>query len=183
MIIRELTFPRTILGIQNGYYKSLSKNGNCNKLKNSLYKKNQRSKGPFWAPKTGTTNAYPRTHVRIKTSICIYKRGLTVCLFACLFGFWAQTTGWIPTKFGMDLPMDPVGNLEIPFRVPPPGGYNFGNTQKIPTFPWPRTEGGIRLRHLFAQFFGFFWKILILFLNVDNGLGRFFRAAKRPAPS
>ncbi len=24
-----------------------------------------------------------------------------VCLSVCLFGFGAQTTGWIPTKFGM----------------------------------------------------------------------------------
>ncbi len=70
---------------------------------------------------------------------------LSVCLFVCLFGFGAQTTGWIPTKLGMDLPLDPVGNLEILFWVEPPpprgGGYNFGKTQKNPNFSiWPRTE-------------------------------------------
>ncbi len=43
-------------------------------------------------------------------------------LFVCLFGFGAQTTGWIPTKCGMDLSLDPVGNLKINFWVDPPGG-------------------------------------------------------------
>ena len=31
-------------------------------------------------------------------SIYLYKRGLSVCLFVCLFGFEAQTTGWISSK-------------------------------------------------------------------------------------
>ncbi len=53
-------------------------------------------------------------------SIYIYKRGLSVCLFVCLFGFGAQTTGWISAKFGMGLPLDPVGKLKILFWVAPP---------------------------------------------------------------
>ncbi len=50
----------------------------------------------------------------------------------------------------MDLPLDTVGNLKTLFWVDPPqGGYNFGKTKKIQTFPlWPRTDGRILLRHL-----------------------------------
>ena len=72
------------------------------------------------------------------------------CLSVCLFGFGAQTTEWIPTKFGMDLPLDPVGYLKILFWVGPlQGGYNFGKAQKIqPFLIWPRTDGRILLRHL-----------------------------------
>ncbi len=33
----------------------------------------------------------------------------------CLFGFGAQTTRRIPTKFGMGHPLVSVGNLEILF--------------------------------------------------------------------
>ncbi len=94
--------------------------------------------------------------------IYIYKREVSVCLFVCLFGFGAQTTGWILTKFGMDLPLDPVGNLEILFWVDPPqGGYNFGKTQKNPNFPiWPRTERdpfAAPFAAPFAHFLIFFW--------------------------
>ncbi len=36
----------------------------------------------------------------------------------------------------MDLPLDPVGNLKTLFLgLPPQGGYNFGKTKKIQTFP------------------------------------------------
>ena len=38
----------------------------------------------------------------------VWERCLSVRLSVCLFGFGAQTTGWIPTEFGMD----PMGNLE-----------------------------------------------------------------------
>ncbi len=41
----------------------------------------------------------------------VCKREVSVCLF----GFGAQTSGWNQTKFGMGLPLDPVGNLEILF--------------------------------------------------------------------
>ncbi len=47
--------------------------------------------------------------------IYIYKREVSVCLFVCLFGFGAQTTGWISTKFGMGHLLVSVGNLEILF--------------------------------------------------------------------
>ncbi len=47
--------------------------------------------------------------------IYIYKREVSVCLSVCLFGFGAQTTGRIPTKFGMGHPLVFVGNLEILF--------------------------------------------------------------------
>ncbi len=44
-------------------------------------------------------------------------------LSVCLLGFGAQTTtGWIPTKFGIDLPVVPVGNIEILFWIDLPGG-------------------------------------------------------------
>ncbi len=71
-------------------------------------------------------------------SIYIKERCLSVCLSVCLFGFGAQTTGKISTKFGMGHPLVSVGNLEILFWVDPPGGYNFGKTKKIQTVPvWP----------------------------------------------
>ncbi len=54
--------------------------------------------------------------------IYIYKREVSVCLFVCLFGFEAQTTGRIPTKFGMGHPLVYVGNLENLFWVDPPRG-------------------------------------------------------------
>ena len=44
-------------------------------------------------------------------SICIKEAFLSVCLSVCLFGFGAQCTRWISTKFGMGHPMGPVGNL------------------------------------------------------------------------
>ncbi len=37
----------------------------------------------------------------------------TLCLSACLFGFGAQTIGLASTKFGMDHPLGPVGNLKL----------------------------------------------------------------------
>ncbi len=36
--------------------------------------------------------------------IYTYKGGMSVCLSVFLFGFGAQTSGWIPTKFGMGHP-------------------------------------------------------------------------------
>ncbi len=48
------------------------------------------------------------------------------CLSVCLFGFGAQTTGWISTKFGMGHPLAPVVNPKILFWVDPAkGGINF----------------------------------------------------------
>ncbi len=57
--------------------------------------------------------------------------------------------------------------LKYFFGLTPLGGYNFRKTQKIQTFSiWPRTKGGILLRHL------------------NNGLVGFLGLqAKRPAPS
>ena len=55
-------------------------------------------------------------------SIYIKERCLSVCLSVCLFGFGAQTTGKISTKFGMGHPLVSVGNLEILFWVDPPRG-------------------------------------------------------------
>ncbi len=46
-------------------------------------------------------------------------------MFVCLVGFnifGTQTTGWIPTKFGMRYPLSPVGNLKILFWADPPSG-------------------------------------------------------------
>ena len=47
---------------------------------------------------------------------------LSVCLFVSLFGFGAQTTGGISTKFGMEHPLVSVSYLEILFWVDPPRG-------------------------------------------------------------
>ncbi len=79
----------------------------------------------------------------------------------------------------MDLPLDPVGNLEILFWVDPPqGGYNFGKTQKNPNFPiWPRTERdpfAAPFAAPFAQFFEFFW---------GGDLDTFFKLAERSEAS
>ncbi len=54
------------------------------------------------------------------------------CLSVCLFGFGAQTTGWIPTKFGMGNLLASVGNLKISFWVDPQGGVQFWKNQNFP---------------------------------------------------
>ncbi len=61
-------------------------------------------------------------------------------LFVCLFGFGAQTTGWIPTKCGMDLSLDPVGNLKINFWVDPPRGDIILGKKLSPYGPGRREE-------------------------------------------
>ena len=48
------------------------------------------------------------------------------CLFVYLFGFGAQTAGWISAKFSMDHPLDPMDNLEKIFLgVTPQEGYGY----------------------------------------------------------
>ncbi len=54
---------------------------------------------------------------------------------------WAQTIGWNSTKFGMVLPLDPVGNIEILLWVNPPDGGNFFDKQKNPNFPHGQDRG------------------------------------------
>ncbi len=48
---------------------------------------------------------------RFQTSIYIKQKGVSVCLLP----FSSQTTGWIRTKLGMDLPLDPGNVLHILF--------------------------------------------------------------------
>ena len=84
--------------------------------------------------------------INITISIYIKER----CLSVCLFGFGAQTTGWIPAKFGMGHPLVPVGNLKILFWVdtPPPRKGIILEKLKIPNFPhMAHMEGGIFSRH------------------------------------
>ena len=68
----------------------------------------------------------------------------------------AQPTWWISTEFGMGNPLDPVGNLEILFWVDPPGGYDFGKTKKIRTFPHgpKRKNNYSNVKFMFVNFFG-----------------------------
>ncbi len=58
-----------------------------------------------------------------------------------MFGFGIQTTGWIPTKLGMDLPLDPVGNLKILFWVDPARGGIILEKLKNPNFPHMAQDG------------------------------------------
>ncbi len=77
---------------------------------------------------------------------------MSVCLSVCLFGFGGQTTGVISTKFGMDLPLDPVAPLEYFFKVDPPGGDNFGKAQKSKLPPFGQDGGRNPLAAPFVAF-------------------------------
>ncbi len=98
--------------------------------------------------------------------IYIYKREVSVCLSVCLFGFGAQTTGWIPTKFGMGLPLDPVGDLETLFWVDPPRGGIILEKLKNPNFSLMALAGGRNpcAASFAAPFAHFFKKNLDTFL-------------------
>ena len=109
----------------------------------------------------------------------MYKREVSVFLF----GFGAQTTGEISTKFGMRYPIVPVGNLKILFSGwPPQGGHDFRKTQKSILSPY---GPGQRAESVCSTFCDTFWvffllEILILFNGpsgarpVNNGLVGFF---------
>ncbi len=47
--------------------------------------------------------------------IYLYISGVSVCVSVCLFGFGGQTTLWIQTKFGINLPLVPLGDLKKDF--------------------------------------------------------------------
>ncbi len=67
-----------------------------------------------------------------KTERCVC---LSACLSVCLLPFSSQTTGWIWTKLGMDLPMDPGNVLHILFwGYPHQGGYD-EKLKIVKTFP------------------------------------------------
>ncbi len=82
---------------------------------------------------------------------------MSVCLFVCLFGSGAQTTGRIPTKFGMGYPLVSVGNLKLLFWVDlPQGGYDFEKTQKSKLSPYGRGWRAESFCGTFGAFFFFY---------------------------
>ncbi len=109
-------------------------------------------------------------------SIYIKEACLSVCLFVCLFGFGAQTTGRIPTKFGMDLPLDPVGYLKTLFWVDSPQGGIILEKLKNLNFPHMAQDGG---RHPFAEPLAQFFEVFFL----GGGFGYFFEWAERSEAS
>ena len=67
---------------------------------------------------------------------------MSVCLSVCLFRFGAQTTGWIPTKFGMDLPLALWVTSKYFFGLTPPEGGKILEKLKNPNFPLMALDRG-----------------------------------------
>ncbi len=95
-----------------------------------------------------------------KISFCHYaificKRGLSVCLSVCLFGYRAQTTGGISTKFCMGHSLVYVGNLKILLWVDlSKRRYSFGKPQKSRLSPYGPGQRVESFCGTFCSFFG-----------------------------
>ncbi len=103
-------------------------------------------------------------------------------LFVCLFGFGDQSTGWISTKFGMDLPLDPLGNLKILSFLgwPSKGGTILKKTQKSKLSPY---DPGQRAESFCGTFCANYWCLKKIEYRAERSNGLVFNEFIGPRSS